>query len=229
MKKTSLQSFLAVLVALLVIVYGTALQSGYSHNPMDWLRAQVQMPVLWLLDFCALYSIYLILVLLRYRTAARDYARQFEALQKESNKDIAEFNRAMEEMSGTYACLKEENRQLALKLTDLMALADSRQEGFEAEARRLTEQAFRAFQGQLDANARQLEAVNLALQYQRAELKEMRSRMTALEPGCLAALPSFEQAAVAALAGEGGSIQAGSESDPTDSVRNGDLPLTSNL
>ncbi len=71
--------------------------------------------------------------------------------------------------------LFRQNNSYVERLEALEETGDAWHEGFEGEARRLTEQAFLALSDNIESNAMQLEAVNLALRYQRAEMQAVRS------------------------------------------------------
>lgn len=172
-QRTPLYAFLSVLFAFFLIACATALVTGYSHRPADWLEAQ-RRPILWLVDFSALYTLVLVAFFVVYERMARLQARELLRLREEHHAQLEqmtahmnEADRGMEEYEDKIAQMKEETHQM--------------REGFEAEARRLTEQAFQALQGQVEAHARQMEAINLALQYHRGELRELRHNMRLIQ------------------------------------------------
>jgi hypothetical protein len=174
-QRTAIHMFLSLAVAVMLIICGTAFQTHYSANPQEWLNAHRQTPLLWLVDFTALYTLVLMATLARARRRLYRQAEEMYVLREEHHNQLgAIIARASE--------VDEINAQQAERLEQVEAEAQSRQESFEAEARRMVEQMFRALQGEVEAHTRQLDAVNLALQYQRAELSELRHHLRAQNP-----------------------------------------------
>lgn len=106
-------------------------------------------------------------------------------------------NEQLEKQDADRAEMEQEHQDMIQSLEKEL---EDQQRMYQEEARRLTEQAFRSMQSQVDANSRQLDAVNLALQYQRAELKELRHvfRLSrpSLESQQIARLTPAEMAAI---------------------------------
>lgn len=169
-QRTAIHFILSFAVAVMLVVCGTAFQTNYSGNPQEWLTAHQRTPLLWLVDFTALYTLVLMATLARAHRRVYRQAEEIYVLREEHNNQLgAIIARASE--------VEEINDQQTEKLEQLEAEAQSRQEAFEEEARRLIEQMFRSLQGQVESHSRQLDAVNLALQYQRAELSELRHHL----------------------------------------------------
>lgn len=210
--------FLHFVVLLACVVLATWLQVNGTLNPTFWLRAHQETRTLWALDGFALYA-FLAFALVGQRLTDR-LRQQEEAkrvLQEEHHRQLdatvhnsERTEKINEEQSERLAQLETLNQNQAKQLEELEALrkeqaerltqweieAQSGKEAFEAEARRLTEQAFRALSGQVEAQARQLDAVNLALQYHRAELTHLRHTVreapSGLEPAEIARLSPAE-------------------------------------
>jgi hypothetical protein len=139
----------------------------------EWIKGHQISRLLWLIDFCAVVSFALMLALTLTRN--RLIQREQEAYQiREAHREQMEImvNRATE--------LEDENASLRNRLTELEETAERKETAFEQEALRLTEQAFRALQGQTEAHARHLDAVNLALQHHRAEIAQIRHGLRSL-------------------------------------------------
>lgn len=166
---------LSVLFALFFVGCATALQTRYSSYPADWLHAHRVYPVMWLIDLCALYTLALSGYAIRYQRLVQLQSREMLRLREEHLQQLDELTAQAEELEKTNAAYAEQ-------ATSLNEEKKALQSTFEAEARRLTEQAFRALQGQVDANTRQMEAINLALQYHRGELKELRHNLRHVHP-----------------------------------------------
>lgn len=166
-RRTALYILLGALFVVFLIACATALQTGYSRDPAEWLRAHRTTPLLWLIDFSAVYALLLTRLLIVSDKFCVNQSQELMRAREEHHMQMDELLVQTEELEKT-------NAQNQEKIEALEAADATRQESFEQEARRLTEQAFRALQSQVDAHTRQLEAVNLALQYHRAELKQLR-------------------------------------------------------
>src|SRR5262249_32977504 len=149
-----------LLVALALIGGATAVQTGNSGNINTWLEAHKHTPLLWMVDGCAL-VIFIGIGL--FGAAFASFQEHVQQLSEEHSEQLNKLIERTEELSQLNADYSE-------RITGLEAEGEDREQAFEAEVHRLTEQAFHALQGQVEANARQLDAVNLAMQYQRAEL-----------------------------------------------------------
>jgi len=179
-----LQAILGCLIALMVVACATAFHTNYDTDILAWIRAHQRTPLLWLIDFCALYSLLLTLALLN--------ARQSGATQAE----------------GLLRLRTEHHVQLDAMVTRAEELEDAN-EGYreridflESEVDRFKERALEAMESAVQANARQLDAVNLALQYHRAELSQLRHGLRAIqppaEPAQVAQIAHAERAGIAA-------------------------------
>ncbi|HLK55079.1 MAG TPA: hypothetical protein VKU00_00855 [Chthonomonadaceae bacterium] len=153
-----------LLVALSLVGGATAVQTGNSRESHIWLEAQRHTPLLWMVDGCAL-AIFLGIGL--FGAAFAGFQEQTQQLSEEHGLQLNKLIERTEELT-------QLNAEYAERITGLEAEASAREEVFEDEVRRLTQQTLHALEGQVEANARQLDAVNLAMQYQRAELRELR-------------------------------------------------------
>jgi len=184
-KRTLLFLLLGLVVAVVLIAAATALETGNSSNLQVWLRAHAHTPLLWMLDGCSV-IIFLGIGLL---------GVAFNGFQEQARQESDDYAQQLDQLLERTEELAKLNDEYARRIADLEEAGEARQESFQSEARRLTEQAFHALSGQVDANARQLDAVNMAMQYQRAELKELRANLRAVSLS--ASIPQATQFAIA--------------------------------
>jgi hypothetical protein len=203
-RSTALILILGILGVCGLVVYATIAQSGGNGAAEAWLAAQRQTPALWALDAAALYTLLLSVSYSGQAGRLQSRSTQVERLHDEhraqleamlaNTEKLEEISARQEDQIATQVekiasqeeairILSEQAAVSQQENANLNAEIDARQEAFETEARRLTEQAFRALSGQVDANARQLDAVNLALQYHRAEIRQLRHGLRAVQPG----------------------------------------------
>ena len=171
--RTFLYIFVGLLVALALIGGATAVQTGNSSDFQVWMEAQKRTPLLWMVDGCA-FVIFLGIGL--FGAAFATFQEHTQQLSEEHSEQLNKLIERTEELTQLNADYSE-------RITGLEAEAGEREQGFETEVNRLTEQAFHALQGQVEANARQLDAVNMAMQYQRAELRELRQNFRSVTIG----------------------------------------------
>jgi hypothetical protein len=173
--RAAIHFVLSIIMAVMLVVCATAFQTNYSARPEDWIAAQRQ-PILWLVDFTAVYTLILMSALSRTQqfsaqeiyTLRQEHQNQLEALIAQAA-DLEEKNVAQEERIEDLEGEMTETHSVA---TQAVATASNL----------LTEAGFRTLQAQIEAQARQLEAVNMALQYHRAELSQLRHGLRALAP-----------------------------------------------
>src|SRR5580658_8488942 len=163
--RTPLYTLAGIVIAAVLVCASTNVAAGSKHNSQDWIRAQQKTPLLWMVDGCAL-----IIVIGSWMLGAA-----ITSLQIESSPQSDENARHISILTQTVEDLFRQNNEYASRLEALEQTGDAWHEGFEEEARRLTEQAFLALSDNIESNALQLEAVNLALRYQRAEMQAVRS------------------------------------------------------
>jgi uncharacterized coiled-coil protein SlyX len=191
---------LSVIVAVMLIVCATAFVTNYSSQPSDWVAAQRQ-PILWLVDFTALYTLMLMATLSRTQRYAFRAAEEMHTLRLEHQNQL-------ESLIAQAADLEEKNVAQEERIEELeTGIAESHSTASQAitsATNLLTEAGFRALQAQIEAQARQLEAVNLALQYHRVEISQLRHGLKALAPNGelppMPAMPLQENLAATALA-----------------------------
>jgi DNA repair exonuclease SbcCD ATPase subunit len=147
------------------------------------------MPVLWVVDVCAMGVVagswWAAAVLNHFQSfvdhQARQHAEQLDDMIERTN-EIERVNDAhIERIERLEAELARQYRDLSDQISTLEAAADARRKVFETETRRISEHAYRLFQSQLENNASQLEAVHVAIQYQRAELRRLRTEIRELQ------------------------------------------------
>lgn len=168
--RTLLYFVLGLALAAVLIAASTNFAAGNKLNAQAWMRAQQRTPLLWMVDGCA------IIILL----GSCLMGAAVTSLQSQSVTQSDENSKQIATLTDTLEHLVLQNRKQAARLDALEETGDAWHEGFEEEATRLTEQAFLALSENIESNARQLEAINLALRYQRAEIKSVR---TALKTG----------------------------------------------
>ncbi len=142
----------------------TALELSNSKTHVSWIHAQQSTPLLWIVDGCAL------LILIGSGIYGAAVSGPSKSMYYENERQLAALSLTVEELSDT-------NIEYASRVRALEDAGDNWHTGFEAEASRLTEQAFLALSDNIEANAKQLEAINLALRYQRAEAKALRAAL----------------------------------------------------
>lgn len=176
--RAAIHFLLSATMAVMLIVCATAFQTNYSTRPEDWIEAQRQ-PILWLVDFTAVYTLILMAALSRTQqlafrsedekhTLRQEHQNQLESLIVQAadleEKNVGQEER-IEELKGERAATHSEAAQAVATASNL-----------------LTEAGFRTLQAQIEAQARQLEAVNMALQYHRVELSQLRHGLRAIAP-----------------------------------------------
>ena len=164
------QAVLSVIIAFMFVACATALATNYSRNVGEWGQAHLKNPLLWLLDFCALYTLLLTAVLMR----------QQDSLGKQSALVLQlreEHHRQLEATIANTDILEQNYAETCEKLEALQTQAQE----WETEKQKLREQTLYAVEAQMAAHARQLEAVNLAMQYHRAEITQLRHGVRSLQ------------------------------------------------
>ena len=186
LKSRNFGLFLVWLTASLGLVVLGTLLVGPAQKPVNWIHVQRDTPLLWLYDGLILILIGLVLTL---RSQDQFHKGQMLSLREENRKQ-------MEGLLAHTDELESRCRTYQDQIAGLDAAAQIRDRELEAQARRLTETAFQALQGHMEANGRQLEAVNLALQYHRAEITQLRHGLNSVhsisEPDRIARLTPAE-------------------------------------
>ena len=179
--RTSLYCLAGFLLAVVLVGASTNVAAGNKHDSQAWIAAQQKTPLLWMVDGSAL-----IILMGSWLLGAA-----ISGLQGESASQSDENARHIAVLTETVQDLFRQNNMYISRLEALEETGDAWHEGFEEEARRLTEQAFLALSDNIESNARQLEAVNLALRYQRAEMQAVRSAFKTgeIEPSSIAPPP----------------------------------------
>jgi hypothetical protein len=183
----------SVLIALLLIGSATLIRLVETRQPSadiaTWIEAQRTTPLLWLMDVAAFSLLFMMFRAGAEVSRSQQLARVHAELAAEQLRQQEEHHRQIEALIARnvlqekqLAEMEEINQERAVMVSSLEAEAETRQREFEAEARRLTEQAFHAMQGTVEAQGRQLDAVNMALQYHRAEVTQLRHGLYALTP-----------------------------------------------
>lgn len=170
--RTYLYLLVGVVLATVLVCSATDVAAGNSHRLSRWSAAQSKNPLLWMVDGCA----FIILL------GSWLYGATLES-QGRAGSRHGIGTQYLDPIMARLVDLEELSREQAARIETLEDAGEDWHDGFDAEATRLTEQAFLALSDNIEANARQLDAINLALRYQRAEMKSLRS---ALKTGELA-------------------------------------------
>ncbi len=187
--RVPIYTFLSVLFALSVLACATAFQTGYKAAPSEWLHAHVNSPSLWITDICVVFALVWMSSFARADGLVRLQAAEIRRLQAEYQKQLENMISAADEMDRQNTEYSDRNLQLENELRQTENELLRKEKDFELEGRRLTEQTYKALQGQIEANTRQMEAVNMAMQYQRAGLQKLGSDLKLLSNDSLNPLP----------------------------------------
>lgn len=176
-----------VLIAAFV-VGATIIESNNSREPMAWLAAQQHVELLWIVDAFALLTL---LPVFGFITVQNRLARKSEEISegRAAHQDQLEkmlysaehMDRFNAEQSEQIIILEQTVTDLKAQVTTMHLEAQARQQLLQTETYHLAEKAYAALSGQVEANTRQMEAVNLAMQYQRAEIKQLRQGFRAVQ------------------------------------------------
>jgi hypothetical protein len=228
----ALWSLFGLLLACILVGYATVRQAGANTSLDGLLAAQSRTPALLALDAAALYILvscalftfqqrHVVFGVGEVHRLREEHQTQLEAMLtntaklEQTNADQADH---LTEQEAEIVAQQERIQGLTAQTASLRAEIDARQEAFEVEARRLTEQAFRALSGQVDANARQLDAVNLALSYHRSELQLLRRSQREIDSGSeteqVARLSPTELTAIAAPDLDGALVHSNENAEP---------------
>lgn len=187
-RRTLLRLIVSALLIAAFVIGATIVEASNSLNPQAWYWAQRQLPLLWIVDAFALAALVPVCGFAaaqnRLHRRAEETARSRDEHQAQLERMIRGAEHAHQtnaEQADTIAALQNTLARLSAKLETVEANGQARQQALETEARRLAEQAFAAVNGQVEANTRQMEAVNLAMQYQRAEIKQLRQGVRVIQ------------------------------------------------
>jgi len=187
--RTAVHLLIGIIVAVILVFFASNLQAGSGSSLSELINAQKQAPVLWIVDACAVGLVagmwWAAVILNHFHNfvdhQASQHAEQLDDMIERTN-EIERINDAyIERIERLEAELARQYRDLSDQIATLESAADARRKIFETETRRISEHAYRLFQSQLENNASQLEAVHIAIQYQRAELRRLRSEIRELQ------------------------------------------------
>ena len=208
MKPSVILRLIVSLVVVIAFVLGaTVAEAGNSLNPTALLWAQKQSRLLWIVDGFALLALLpvfasaLLQTRLAQKTEEITYLRdQHETQMEDMIQHAEEVERINIQQSQTLEGLEATIDALNARMTAMEADNKARQDSMELETRRLAGEAFAALADEVQTNTRQMEAVSLAMQYQRAEIKQLRQGIRAAqhpyELSEVARLTSYELAAL---------------------------------
>ncbi len=101
---------------------------------------------------------------------------QIRALEQHNTESEAFFQRNI-------AQLEAQNRELKAQIEDVQVATVANRDYLDVETRRISEQMIETFRLQIEAQSSQMEAMNHALQYHRAELTQLRSEVRGIKMG----------------------------------------------
>jgi hypothetical protein len=163
--RTPLYAITGLLIGIVLVCASTNLAAGNRHTARAWMLAQQKNSLLLMIDGCA------VIIFL----GSSLVGAAIQGLQSATASQSDESTRHIAVLTETVQDLFQLNNGYLSRLEALEQAGDAWHDGFEDEARRLTEQAFLALSDNIETNALQLEAVNLALRYQRAEMQAVRA------------------------------------------------------
>ena len=187
--RTALHIIVGLLVAIALVFFATNLQAGVGSSMSSMIAAQRRAPILWIIDACAVAIVgvmwWYAIILSQFQEFMDHQGKQHH----EQLDDMIERTSDLEQLNDSYADrierleaeLARQFKDLSDQVTTLEASSDARRKVFEIETRRISEHAFRIFQAQLEANTRHVEAMSMALQFQRSELRRLRHEFRELQ------------------------------------------------
>lgn len=167
-RRAAFYLFLGLVIALLIVALATGLQTHGSTNPNVWMGAHLHTPLLQMLDLASLFLFVVIgfngvmvsRLQFQLRHQAEDFGDQMQSL-LHRNEELVKVN---EEYAEQIAALEVEQ-----ETPPALSLGDTGQK------------VIAALHWQVDAQARQLEAVHQALAQQHAALEELQQHVQVLE------------------------------------------------
>ena len=167
-RRAALYLLLGLVTALLVVGMATELQTGNSTDPNVWMRAHRHVPLLQMLDLSAAflfvvigtYGLTVSRLQLQLRHQAEDFGDQMQSLVHRND----ELSKVNEEYAEQIASLEAAQTE-----PPALTMGDSSQ------------RVVAALHWQVDAQARQLEAVHKTLEHQHEALEELRQHVHVLE------------------------------------------------
>ena len=185
---TILRLIISVVVAVAFVLGATFAEASNSLNPTALWWAQRQLPLLWMVDGFALLALLPVFgsAILQTRLARKsEEIAQLRNGHETQMEDMIQHSEEVEriniQQSKSLEALEATVEALSVRLNAMDADNKAHQANMEAEARRLAVDAFTALAGEVQANTRQMEAVSLAMQYQRAEIQQLRQNVRATQ------------------------------------------------
>ena len=169
--RTLIHAAVCLLTPLLILACSVMFTGGSLTR---WTMAHRDIPLLWLIDFCALYTFILLASAITSWDRAKRRETELVSLRQEHLSQL-------EAVVAQASDFDRENAELQDKISSLEESRALSVQDHDREARELAEQVFRAIQGQMEAQGRQLEAVNLALQHHRAEISQLRQGLKGVQ------------------------------------------------
>ena len=187
--RTALHILIGTMLALALVFIGSSLVAGQGSGLNQMIAAQRTNPVLWLVDGCALAILggmwFYSLMLNHFQGYLENQSNQHidqlnEMIERTNELEVVneEYADKIDRMDGD---ISRQRRDYSDQITTLEAAAEARHQVFESETRRIAESAYQAFQRQFIDTSRQLESMNLGIQFQSGELRRMRQELRAIQ------------------------------------------------
>ena len=199
--KQRILPFLAtgVLLALTSASLAAWLQAGNS-GAAGWLHAHITTPALWIVDGLSLLVAIAFVYIGALRISLGNQMKEVRRIREEHTGQLDALITQSESLEVQNSALDAQCVENARQIAEMEEQARTRNAEFDRETRRLTEQVLTAVRSQTEANAQQLQAVNMALRYQRSELRQMRHGLNEVKavtgPAQIARLSPAEFAAI---------------------------------
>jgi len=207
-RRAAFYLLLGLTTALLIVALATGLQTGGSADPRVWLWAQRHVPLLQMLDLASLflfvviglYGLTVSRLQVQLQHQAEDFGDQMQTL-LHRNDELAKVN---EEYAEQIAALEGEKEE-----PPALSMGDSGQ------------RVIAALHWQVDAQARQLDAVHQALEHQHNALQELQQHVHALAAN--PAAPSLSENASSPRLADASPPAPASEEEPETIAAEGHL------
>jgi hypothetical protein len=202
--------FVSLLLIAAFVIGATIIESSYNLNLVAWMWAQRQLPMLWVVDTFAILAL---VPVFKSAAAQKHQAGKSEEMAQMQDAHLDQIEQMLHNavkseqdnarQAEQISVLQQTVKELSAKLESMKTDAVIRHQALEEEALRIAAQAFSALMDRVEANARQMEAVNLAVQYQRAEIKQLRQGVRILQHKQESTeIARLTPAEIAAIAGE---------------------------
>jgi hypothetical protein len=180
--RTVLHILVGLLVAVTLVFFASNLQAGRGSSLLDMVDAQRRMPLLWVVDVCAVGILGLMwwaaVILNHFHSFVDHQADQYleqldDMIQRTSDLESVNDSQA-DRIEQLEAQLARQFRDLTDQVATLEAAAEARRQVFEIETQRISEQAHALNFSALEGSARQVEGMSMAVPFQRGDYRPLR-------------------------------------------------------